>query len=128
MTPFAIRGIDHIVLRVRDPEGSARFYREVLGCEVVKRQESLGLVHLDAGSALIDLLNAEAADGGTANVDHFCLRVEPFDEIAILAHLASHGIEAEPARQRFGAEGRGPSVYLPDPDGNVIELKGPPSA
>jgi catechol 2,3-dioxygenase-like lactoylglutathione lyase family enzyme len=59
------------------------------------------------------------------NVDHVCFRVEPFDEEAIRAHLASHGVAAGATAQRVGAEGIGPSIYVEDPDGNVIELKGP---
>jgi catechol 2,3-dioxygenase-like lactoylglutathione lyase family enzyme len=61
------------------------------------------------------------------NVDHVCFRIEPFDEPAIRAHLAAYGIDAGPVESRFGAEGEGPSIYLHDPEGNMIELKGPPS-
>lgn len=128
MTPFNILGLDHIVLRVADPARSERFYLETLGCRVVRRQEKLGLVHLDAGTALIDLLMAKEREAPGRNVDHFCLRVEPFDEDAIRAHLSGLGIAIEPAKQRFGAEGTGPSVYLRDPDGNGVELKGPATA
>lgn len=42
------------------------------------------------------------------------------------SHFAAHGIELGPAELRFGAEGEGPSIYLSDPEGNVVELKGPP--
>ncbi|QEL56206.1 VOC family protein [Chromobacterium paludis] len=125
MPPFAILKIDHIVLRVRDTALAERFYLEVLGCEVVKRQGQLA--HLHAGSALIDLVPAEGSETG-ANVDHFCLRVEPFDEDAIRAHLARCGVDVAPAMPRFGADGVGPSIYLRDPDGNGVELKGPPQA
>src|SRR4030095_16344772 len=59
------------------------------------------------------------------NVDHFCLRVEPFDAAALVRHLASHGVTASEIKPRFGAEGTGPSLYLTDPEGNVVELKGP---
>jgi glyoxylase I family protein len=61
------------------------------------------------------------------NLDHFCLRVEPFDESAIRAQLQQHGYDAGPVEQRYGAEGEGPSIYLDDPEGNTVELKGPPS-
>ena len=84
---------------------------------------------------MIDLVNVrgrlglrggDAAGSTGRNVDHVCLRIEPFDEVAIRAHLATHGIDvAEPASINFGAEGDGPSLYLHDPDGNAIELKGP---
>jgi len=134
---IAIREIDHIVLRVVDLARMLRFYGDVLGCREVRRQDEIGLVQLRAGSSMVDLIPIDGklgAAGGAApgkegrNVDHFCFRVEPFDEAAIRAHLAAHGIEAGPAASRFGAEGEGPSIYLTDPEGNTIELKGPPTA
>jgi catechol 2,3-dioxygenase-like lactoylglutathione lyase family enzyme len=134
--PIAIREIDHVVLRVIDLERVQRFYREVLGCAEVRRQDEIGLVQLRAGSAMLDLVPVDGKLGrlkGAApgregrNVDHVCFRVEPFDEAAIRAHLAAHGVEAGPAEPRFGAEGEGPSIYLHDPEGNMLELKGPPA-
>ena len=135
--PIAIREIDHVVLRVRDLARMQRFYREVLGCAEVRRQAELGLLQLRAGSAMLDLVPVDGKLGrmGGAppgaeghNVDHVCFRVEPFDAAAIRAHLAAHGVEAGPVESRFGAEGEGPSIYLRDPEGNMIELKGPPAA
>lgn len=133
---FRIQAIDHLVLRVVDIERSIRFYQQVLGCEVVKRQAHLGLVHLRAGSSLIDLVSLDGKlgrQGGRApgakgrNVDHFCLRIEPFDEAQLIAHLAGFGIAPKgPASTNFGAEGQGLSLYFADPDNNLIELKGPP--
>jgi glyoxylase I family protein len=134
---ITIREIDHIVLRVVDLARMQAFYGDVLGCREVRRQDEIGLVQLRAGSSMVDLIPIDGklgAAGGAApgkegrNVDHFCFRVEPFDETAIRAHLAAHGIEAGPAASRFGAEGEGPSIYLQDPEGNTIELKGPPTA
>jgi catechol 2,3-dioxygenase-like lactoylglutathione lyase family enzyme len=134
---ITIREIDHIVLRVVDLARMLRFYGDVLGCREVRRQDEIGLVQLRAGGSMVDLIPVTGklgSAGGAApgregrNVDHFCFRVEPFDEAAIRAHLAAHGIEAGPAAQRFGAEGEGPSIYLQDPEGNTIELKGPPAA
>jgi catechol 2,3-dioxygenase-like lactoylglutathione lyase family enzyme len=134
---ITIREIDHIVLRVVDLARMLAFYGDVLGCREVRRQDEIGLVQLRAGSSMVDLIPIDGklgAAGGAApgkegrNVDHFCFRVEPFDEAAIRAHLAAHGIEAGPAASRFGAEGEGPSIYLQDPEGNTIELKGPPTA
>jgi catechol 2,3-dioxygenase-like lactoylglutathione lyase family enzyme len=58
------------------------------------------------------------------NVDHVCFRVAGWDEAVVVAHLERHGIAAKVA-QRYGAEGDGPSIYLRDPDGNGLELKGP---
>jgi hypothetical protein len=59
-------------------------------------------------------------------MDHFALRIDPFDEGSLRAHLASHGVEAGERATRYGAEGDGPSLYIKDPDGNTVELKGPP--
>lgn len=133
--PFAVQHIDHVVLRVRDLAASVAFYGAVLGCAVVRRRDELGLVHLRAGASLIDLVSLDGplgrkgggavADDGR-NLDHFCLRIEPFDAAALRAHLAAHGVTAQSTvASNFGAEGHGPSLYLADPDGNQIELKGP---
>jgi len=132
-----VRGLDHIVLRVVDLDAMIRFYGEVLGCPVERRQDEIGLVQLRAGSAMIDLVPVDGKlgrMGGAApgkegrNLDHLCLRVEPFDEATIRRHLALHGVEAGPVESRYGAEGEGPSLYLLDPERNTVELKGPPSA
>jgi catechol 2,3-dioxygenase-like lactoylglutathione lyase family enzyme len=132
-----IREIDHIVLRVIELAPMLHFYGTVLGCPVEKRQDAIGLVQLRAGASMIDLVPVDGelgSMGGAApgkegrNVDHFCLRVEPFDVTAIQAHLAAHGVAAGPLESRYGAEGEGPSIYLTDPDGNVVELKGPPAS
>ena len=132
-----IREIDHLVLRVVDLSAMLRFYCDGLGCRVERRQDEIGLIQLRAGRSMIDLVTIEGKlgrAGGAApgregrNLDHLCLRVEPFDESAIRAHLASLGVEAGPVESRYGAEGEGPSIYLGDPEGNVVELKGPPSA
>lgn len=129
-----LRGLDHLVLRVVDLERMLAFYCGALGCTVERRVERLGLVQLRAGDALIDLVPVDGAlgrAGGAApgregrNLDHFCLRVEPFDEAAIRAQLRAHGVSAGPLETRYGAGGEGPSLYVDDPEGNVIELKGP---
>ena len=133
--PFAVRELDHVVLRIRDLDRTLAFYSGVLGCPVEKRQEKIGLIQLRAGRSLIDLVPLDGKlgrAGGTGpgaegrNVDHICLRVEPFDGTAILAHLRGNGLQPGPVESRYGAEGEGPSIYVNDPDGNVVELKGPP--
>jgi catechol 2,3-dioxygenase-like lactoylglutathione lyase family enzyme len=134
---IAIREIDHIVLRVVDLDAMIAFYCNVLGCRIERRQDAIGLVQLRAGASLVDLVPVDGKLGkmGGAppgregrNLDHVCFRVEPFDEPAIRAHLVAHGVPTGPAESRYGAEGEGPSIYLHDPEGNMIELKGPPSA
>ncbi|MEO8134326.1 MAG: VOC family protein [Betaproteobacteria bacterium] len=130
-----IREIDHVVLRVTSVERMLAFYRDVLGCAVERARDDIGLYQLRAGRSMIDLVPVSGMlgmSGGAApgsegrNMDHVCLRVEPFDGEAIRAFLRSRGVDAGPIEARFGAEGDGPSIYLTDPEGNVVELKGPP--
>lgn len=129
-----VRGLDHVVLRVVDMAAMVAFYEGVLGCPVEWRRDEFGLVHLRAGSAQIDLVDvsgplgrAGGAAAGTEarNMDHFCLAVDPFDADAIVRHLAVHGVKTGEIARRFGAGGEGPSLYVADPEGNTVELKGP---
>jgi catechol 2,3-dioxygenase-like lactoylglutathione lyase family enzyme len=134
--PFSVLRIDHIVLRVKDMERAVAFYRDVLSCAIEKRRDDLGLVHLRAGASLIDLVTPDGPlgrQGGALagvegrNVDHICLRIEPFDEAGIRALMAAHGVAVNgEVQNNFGAEGSGPSIYIADPDGNTVELKGAP--
>jgi glyoxylase I family protein len=134
--PFRPVNLDHVVLRVKDVPRVSAFYCEVLGCRVEKIQEAIGLTQLRAGSALIDLVDVAGelgrrggpAPGSDArNMDHFCVRIEPFDEAELRAHLAANGVVPGEVVSRYGAEGQGPSMYIVDPEGNSVELKGPPA-
>jgi len=131
---IAARGLDHVVVRVADLERALRFYRDALGFPIERRIEALGLVQLRAGESLVDLVPVDSplgrAGGGPPdptgrNVDHFAFALAAFDEPAIRAHVARFGIPASETADRYGAEGTGPSIYLTDPDGNTVELKGP---
>lgn len=137
MTAIRLRGLDHVVLRVVDPERSLAFYCGVLGCREERRLDALGLLQLRAGASLIDLvvvdsplgrLGGAAPGEGARNVDHVALELEAFDEPAIRAWLGGHGVAPGDVAQRYGARGMGPSMYVRDPDGNVVELKGPPAS
>ena len=84
-----LKGIDHVVLRIRDETAMLRFYRDVLGCRVERRLDDIGLIQLRAGDALIDLVPVEGElgrMGGAApgregrNMDHLCLGIDPFNE------------------------------------------------
>lgn len=122
-----IQQLDHVVVYVTDMDRALRFYTEVLGCVTERRAESIGLVQLRAGASLIDLLPTKPGSAaGGRNMDHLAVRIEPFDEPSLRDHLARHGVEAGEVVSRYGAEGSGPSLYIDDPDGNTIELKGPP--
>ncbi len=125
-------GLDHVVLRIADLERSLAFYCDILGCVMDRRRDDLGLYHLRAGRAQIDLVTLDgqlgqkhgtpSADG--PNMDHFCLRIETFEDPGLADYLRGHGLEPSEVAQRFGAEGEGPSLYVSDPDGNIVELKG----
>jgi len=134
--PIAIQGFDHIVLRVRDKAAMLDFYEGVLGLSVDRDRPELGLTHIRAGAQMIDLVTLDgplgrlggegpAAEG--RNLDHFALQVRPFDEAAIRAHLAAHGVAVVEEGPRYGADGDGFSLYVRDPEGNTVELKGPPT-
>lgn len=131
--PLAARGIDHVVLRVVDAPLMTAFYMEVLGCVLDWHRPELGLTHLRAGSALIDLVDIAGPLGGGhqpsvqpsgRNVDHICLLLQHFDDDRIRAHLAQHKVACGDTAERYGALGKGPSIYVHDPEGNMIELKG----
>ena len=136
MSAIEIRAIDHVVLRVADLARSLRFYRDALGCATEREIEALGLYQLRAGTSLIDLVTVDGPLGKAGgsppgeqarNMDHVALQLARFDEAALRAHLVRHGIEPGDVGQRYGAQGNGPSMYIRDPDGNVVELKGPPA-
>jgi catechol 2,3-dioxygenase-like lactoylglutathione lyase family enzyme len=135
MSAIRVRGIDHVVVRVSDCAKALHFYCDVLGCAVERRIDEIGLIQLRAGSSLIDLVDVAAPlgmAGGAApgtegrNMDHFAIELVEFDESALRRHLEAHGIAPGDVAQRYGARGTGPSMYIRDPEGNVVELKGPP--
>ena len=134
--PITPKELDHLVLRTANLDKMIQFYEDVVGCKVERTVDSIGLYQLRAGTSLIDIVDTEgelgrrggpppSADG--LNLDHFCLRIEPWDEAAIRTHLSRHGIDAPETSPRYGADGTGPSIYIQDPDGNTVELKGPPT-
>ena len=127
--PFAVLGIDHIVLRVRSLPEALRFYRDVLGCGLERDQPELGLTQLRAGRSLVDLVTLDGPlgvgepPGKGPNVEHFCLTLAPFDEPRLIAWLRDRGVAVHAPDTRYGAQGEGRSFYIEDPDGNHIELK-----
>jgi len=132
-----IKGLDHVVIRAQDAETMIEFYCDLLGCVVERRSSpELGIVQLRAGDSLIDIVAVDSEIGrmgGAApgkegqNMDHFCVRLEPFKEEAICEHLARYGVVGSKLETRYGAEGNGPSIYILDPERNTVELKGPPN-
>lgn len=124
-TALAVLGLDHIVLRVADLGRAIDFYERVLGLNIERTLEKPKLVQLRAGQSLIDLVPAEDGQPAGRNMDHFALRIRNFDMPALAAHLRRHGVAVGEPHERYGAEGYGSSLYIEDPDGNTVELKGP---
>ncbi len=134
---FSILGLDHVVLRAANVPRMVQFYCKVLGCTLERERPDLGLTQLRAGNSLIDLVAVDGAigrKGGAApgaegrNMEHLCLRIEPFDPGALTAQLIRHGVVPGEIKSRYGADGHGLSVYISDPEGNTVELKGPPES
>ena len=131
--PFALEGIDHVVLLVRDMAEAQQFYEQVLGCTVDRELPEYGMLQLRAGGSLIDLVDIGSAEGewgrpeieGGRNMDHVCIATGPCEEQAMRAHLSRHGINIVEEGIRYGAKGDGMSFYICNPSGNQIELKGP---
>ena len=129
--PVRIAGLDHVVLRCARLHETMAFYVDVLGCIPEREVPGIGLHQLRAGRALIDLVpvgsrlgGAEPPDPARGNMAHFCLCIEEPDWEALASHLREHGIACEPPETRYGAGGYGPSIYVTDPEGNTVELKG----
>lgn len=125
-TALKVKALDHVVLRVADMDRSIAFYEQVMGLHVERRLPEIGLVQLRAGTAMIDLVPRTEDEDEGRNMDHFAVRIEAMDVPALQAHLKHHGIDPGEVRRRYGAEGYGSSIYITDPDGNTVELKGPP--
>lgn len=132
--PINIQLIDHVVLRVKNLEYMIDFYCDVLGCRLERGPGEIRLAQLRAGNSLIDLLDVAGPLGrqgggspnpGARNMEHFCVQVAPWDADAIRTHLKKHDIEVSEVVINYGALGNGPSLYINDPEGNTVELKGP---
>jgi catechol 2,3-dioxygenase-like lactoylglutathione lyase family enzyme len=132
-----VQAIDHVVLRTGKLDEMLAFYRDFLGCPLERQLDpEVGLVQLRAGSGLIDLVPVDSELGRLGggppqqdgrNVDHICLAISAVDKQALLSHLDGAGISHQGFAERYGARGFGPSVYINDPEGNVVELKLPPT-
>ena len=128
--PLKVREIDHMVLRCREQSRMIDFYTRVLGLVEERRIDHIGLVQLRAGASLIDLVPAvDPRIESGLNVDHFCLGVEVGNLDEAIRYLSANAVEVlgDPAT-RYGARGMGLSIYVRDPEGNVIELKQMPAA
>jgi catechol 2,3-dioxygenase-like lactoylglutathione lyase family enzyme len=116
-------GLDHIVISTPDVERSLAWYTGELGLpgervdEWRRGEVFFPSVRVDDGT-VIDVFQSERSG---VNVDHVCLVVEAEDFDALVASGRFDVVDG-PA-ERWGARGTGTSVYVRDPDGNVVELR-----
>ncbi len=138
--PIATNRIDHVVLLVSDLDRAKKFYTDVLGMWEERFVERINLVQMRAGRSLLDLQLApgrrvvkpkgrgkkarESAMKGR-NMHHFALNLDAFNEKRIREHLKKHKVKAGETRKLYGADGSGKAIDVIDPDGNIVELKGP---
>lgn len=128
-----VLGIDHLVIRAENVPVMIDFYTNILGCTVERDMSTeFGLIQLRAGRSLIDIVSVDSIlgrKGGPApkstgnNLDHFCLQIEKIDESAMTEFLVAHDVTVGDFERRYGADGYGRSVYITDPEGNIVELK-----
>ena len=126
--PLRVEELDHVVIRCRDQARSLDFYTRVLGLPEERRIDAIGLVQLRAGRSMVDLVPADPPPTHEGrNVDHVCLGVDAPDVAVMARWLREQGVEVlgDPA-ERYGARGMGLSIYVLDPDGNIVELKQTP--
>lgn len=120
-----IQALDHVVLVVGDVERSVAWYRDVLGLEVLRyaewkdRRAPFPSVRIDEGTIIDIIPGTRPSDGG--NVDHLCFVIEETDLTALRDSGALD--VAEGPVTRWGARGEGTSLYVRDPDGNLVELR-----
>lgn len=132
--PFSLVGLDHVVFLVDDMPKALKFYSDVLGCQPGYSYPALGMEQVWCGNSLIvlwDTTHPGAASAvppvaGGRNVDHVCINLSPVDQHALVAHLNAHQVKIDRIAFHGGARGMGNSVYVFDPFGNKLELKGPP--
>jgi catechol 2,3-dioxygenase-like lactoylglutathione lyase family enzyme len=132
MAMLRITALDHIVLSVIDVEASLRFYTDVLGLPAERVEEyrsgKVGFpsVRVNADT-LIDLSQRKGdapAAGIAENMNHFCLVWKDQDVQPVIDYLRKNGIETErPPSHAWGAQGRGTSIRVRDPDRNLVELR-----
>ncbi len=127
-----ITEMDHIVLRVKDVEESLRFYTQVLGMSAERvEQWRAGEIRFPSArinaDTIIDFFGSDQepiAREGIKNQDHYCMVIEKTDMEALKDKFEALGvdIQAGPGK-RWGSHGDGISLYIYDPDDNVVELR-----
>ncbi|GGF62275.1 Catechol 2,3-dioxygenase [Mameliella alba] len=130
--PPAVQSLDHLVLTVADPAATRQFYETVLGMQAERFIPADGSTRwaLKFGRQKINLHTAgqefdpKARRPGPGTADLCFLSETPLAEWQ--AHLAALGVTIEEGPlPRTGATGPIRSIYIRDPDGNLIEISNP---
>jgi lactoylglutathione lyase len=129
---ITIERVDHVGIRVRDLDRALDFYR-ALGFELVHKVtfDAVAIIKNEAGVEINLIINANAGDAAKnilmdvgekyPGFTHVALRVGSIP--ATIAALKSNDIVITDGPVKFG-DGGGVSVFIRDPDRNVIELRG----
>ena len=135
-----VKQIDHVNLHVTDIERATRFYTEVLGMKLVRRDVDAGgqatFVSVKAGTQIVDLMPGpdyrppSDPEPRREGMNHLALVVESVDPTALIAYLRANGADVYRGPVEVGgAYGMGTAVYFFDPDRHAVELKQyPPDA
>jgi catechol 2,3-dioxygenase-like lactoylglutathione lyase family enzyme len=122
-------GLDHLVVNTRDVENAVKFYRDVLGMEILRldefREGKVGFVSARVSAeTIIDIRPDPSVEKATPNVDHFCLVLGPTDMKELHSDLKAKGVQLEgDVHPAWGAQGYGEQFKIWDPEGNKIELR-----
>ena len=127
-----ITEMDHIVLRCEDVERSLSFYTDVLGLKAERLEQwRAGEVRFPSArlnaDTIIDFFGSDQGPisrDGARNQDHFCMVIEPTDMDELKAKFEALGVEIQAGPgKRWGSHGDGISLYIYDPEDNVVELR-----
>jgi len=128
-----ITEMDHIVLRNKDVEVSLKFYTEVLGLQAERGVDEWRAGEVRFPSArinadtIIDFFGTDQepiGKEGDKNQDHYCMVIEPTDMEELKSKFEAMGVEIQAGPgKRWGSHGDGISLYIYDPDDNVVELR-----
>jgi catechol 2,3-dioxygenase len=118
-----IKRVGHVVLGIRDPQTSIKFYTEALGMELVKFLDEMQMAFFSFGERDHDIAVIKVPDDqpvGSAGLAHTALEIEGGQTQLRELHdrLRSHGVRVEFTADHVLTK----SVYFFDPDGNRLEI------